>query len=203
MRFQGKRFLSYLLNHRFIRSAVEQISNDVRAGCFWFRTCSVQHLALFRPIYTVRLCRIQQACVRPTTWLKTYRTIVSALKVWFTRNNSFRWPVVSLFYVTKSYRVNRPFTETCSACCSQSKHQKMLDLLTNQVAKHGNTNRVVERVIFPALAIGFKFYRANPRFHVCHVFPRLPSVTFRHSSWLALYKDRLVHYFGLVPRLNL
>ena len=36
-----------------------------------------------------------RACDRPTTWLRTYTTIVSELYVWFTRNNSCRRPVVS------------------------------------------------------------------------------------------------------------
>ena len=51
---------------------------------------------------------VQQAYDRPTTWLRTYTTIVSELQVWFTRNNSCRRPVVSLSYATKSYHVNQP-----------------------------------------------------------------------------------------------
>ena len=34
---------------------------------------------VLRPIYTVRLCGIQQAYDRPTKWLKSYTTIVSEL----------------------------------------------------------------------------------------------------------------------------
>ena len=83
---------------------------------------------------------------------------------------------------------------------NQVKHKRCWFLLTNQVAKPGNTSRVVGRVIFPALAIGFKFSRAKPRFHVCHVFPWLPPTAFCHSSWLASYRDRLVHLLGLVSR---
>ena len=63
---------------------------------------------MLRPIYTIRLCRIQQAYDRPTTWLKTCTTIVTELWVWFTRNNSRCRPVVSLSYATKLYHVNRP-----------------------------------------------------------------------------------------------
>ena len=90
MRFQGERFLSYnyrsyLLNQRFILSAVEQISTDLQGVCFvWFRT----------------------------------------------------------FYSAFGF-----ITETCCACCNQSKHQKMLDSLTNQVAKPGDINRVEGRVV--------------------------------------------------------
>ena len=63
---------------------------------------------LLRPIYTIQICRIQQAYDRPMTWLRTYTTIVSELQVWYTWNNSCRRPVVSLSYATKSYCVNQP-----------------------------------------------------------------------------------------------
>ena len=40
---------------------------------------NMQSARSLRSIYTVRLCRIQQAYDRPTTWLRTYTTIVSEL----------------------------------------------------------------------------------------------------------------------------
>ena len=58
--------------------------------------------SMLRPIYKVRLCRIQQAHDKPTTWVRTYTTIVSELWVWFTRSNSCRRPVVNLSSATKS-----------------------------------------------------------------------------------------------------
>lgn len=69
--------------------------------------------------------------------------------------------------------------------------------LANQVAKPGNTNGVVGLVIFPALAIGFRFYRVNHRFsHACHPLLFVTVVGWHH-------RDTLVEYYGLVSRLKL
>ena len=108
---------------------------------FWsrFKNCINLVQIVLNSIYTVRLCRIQQAYDRPTTWLRTYTTIVSELWVWFTRNNSRRGPVVSLSNATKSYRVNRPLawnTFICDVLCNMS----FSDVLENlQADLHGTT----------------------------------------------------------------